>query len=105
MITREMDIQPGEILIGRPLGMSCGCPITHCGIAMDVDQRTGVIVWCVTGPLNPRQQGFKDLGYYIAEGYEGLITKPAATSRSACATTSSRGCACCNGGTADWSTT
>jgi uncharacterized Fe-S cluster-containing protein len=73
LITREMDIQVGDILIGRPLGMSCGCPITHCGVAMNVDKRTGVIVWCVTGPLNPRQKGFKDLGYYIAEGYEGLI--------------------------------
>jgi len=73
MITREMEITTGDVLIGRPLGMSCGCPITHCGIAMDVDKRTGVIVWCVTGPLNPRQKGFKDLGYYIAEGYEGII--------------------------------
>jgi uncharacterized Fe-S cluster-containing protein len=75
LITREMDIQVGDILIGRPLGMSCGCPITHCGVAVDVDKRTGVIVWCVTGPLNPRQKGFKDLGYYIAEGYEGLINQ------------------------------
>ena len=75
MLTRELHIQPGDILIGRPLGMSCGCPITHCGVAMEVDPRTGVIVWCVTGPLNPRQKGFKDLGYYIAEGYEGLITQ------------------------------
>ncbi len=75
MLTREMNIQPGDILIGRPLGMSCGCPITHCGVAMEVDPRTGVIVWCVTGPLSPRQKGFKDLGYYIAEGYEGLITQ------------------------------
>ena len=73
MITREMDIQAGDTLIGRPLGMSCGCPITHCGVAIDVDKRTGVIVWCVTGPLDPRQKGYKDLGYYIAEGYEGLI--------------------------------
>ncbi|NMC14487.1 MAG: Fe-S cluster protein [Chloroflexi bacterium] len=73
LITRELDIQVGDILIGRPLGMSCGCPITHCGVTMDVDKRTGVIVWCVTGPLNPRQKGYKDLGYYIAEGYEGLI--------------------------------
>jgi uncharacterized Fe-S cluster-containing protein len=73
MITREMNIQPGEVLIGRPLGMSCGCPITHCGIAQNVDHRTGVLSWCVTGPLQPRQQGYKDLGYYIAEGYEGLI--------------------------------
>ncbi len=75
LITRELDVQPGDILIGRPLGMSCGCPITHCGVAMEVDKRTGVIVWCVTGPLNPRQKGFKDLGYYIAEGYEGLINQ------------------------------
>ena len=75
LITREMDVQVGDVLIGRPLGMSCGCPITHCGVAMNVDKRTGVIVWCVTGPLRPREQGFKDLGYYIAEGYEGLITQ------------------------------
>jgi uncharacterized Fe-S cluster-containing protein len=75
IITREMNIKPGDILIGRPLGMSCGCPITHCGVAMQVDHRTGVIVWCVTGPLRPRQEGFKDLGYYIAEGYEGLVHK------------------------------
>jgi uncharacterized Fe-S cluster-containing protein len=75
MLTRELDIQKGDVLIGRPLGMSCGCPITHCGIAMEVDPRNGVIVWCVTGPLKPREQGFKDLGYYIAEGYEGLITE------------------------------
>jgi uncharacterized Fe-S cluster-containing protein len=73
LLTREMDIQVGDILIGRPLGMSCGCPITHCGVAMDVDKRTGVLTWCVTGPLGPRQKGFKDLGYYIAEGYEGLV--------------------------------
>lgn len=73
MLTREMDIQVGDTLIGRPLGMSCGCPVTHCGVAVDVDPRTGVITWCVTGPLRPRQQGFKDLGYYIAEGYEGIV--------------------------------
>ena len=73
MLTRELEITPGDILIGRPLGMSCGCPITHCGVVMEVDRRTGVIVWCVTGPLKPRQDGFKDLGYYIAEGYDGLV--------------------------------
>jgi uncharacterized Fe-S cluster-containing protein len=75
IITRELNVQPGDTLIGRPLGMSCGCPITHCGVAMQVDHRTGVIVWCVTGPLRPRQEGYKDLGYYIAEGYEGLVYK------------------------------
>jgi uncharacterized Fe-S cluster-containing protein len=75
ILTRELNVQVGDVLIGRPLGMSCGCPITHCGVATHVDHRTGIIVWCVTGPLNPRQKGFKDLGYYSAEAYEGLITE------------------------------
>lgn len=73
MLTRELDINQGETLIGRPLGMSCGCPITHCGIAMKVERSMGVIVWCVTGPLQPRKSGYKDLGYYSAEAYEGII--------------------------------
>jgi len=42
---------------------------------MSVDPRTGVIVWCVTGPLRARAEGFKDLGYYSAQAYEGLITE------------------------------
>lgn len=75
MMTREMDMKAGDIMIGRPLGMSCGCPITHCGVVMDVDSRTGVMSWCVTGPLDPRKKGFKDIGYYIAEAYEGLINR------------------------------
>jgi ABC-type lipoprotein export system ATPase subunit len=75
LITREMDITVGDILIGRPLGMSCGCPITHCGVVVEVDKRTGVMTWCVTGPLGPRTHGFKDIGYYIAEAYEGLVLK------------------------------
>jgi uncharacterized Fe-S cluster-containing protein len=75
MLTREMEISVGDLMVGRPLGMSCGCPMTHCGVVTEVDRRTGVIVWCVTGPLGPRKHGFKDIGYYIAEGYEGLITQ------------------------------
>ncbi|MBN2024727.1 MAG: hypothetical protein JW809_18255 [Pirellulales bacterium] len=73
LVTRELDVRVGDVLIGRPLGMSCGCPITHCGVARDVDRKTGVIVWCVTGPLQPREHGYKDLGYYSAEGYEGMV--------------------------------
>jgi len=73
LLTREMELQKGEIIIGRPLGVSCGCPVTHSGVIRDIDQKTGVIVWCVTGPLSPRQEGFKDLGYYTALAYEGLI--------------------------------
>ncbi len=75
MITRELEVAVGDVLMGRPLGMSCGCPITHCGVATSVDPRTGVITWCVTGPLLPRARGCKDIGYYIAEAYEGLVAR------------------------------
>ncbi len=73
MLTRELDIQVGDVLIGRPLGMSCGCPVTHCGIVTSVEKKNGVIVWCVTGPLEPRAKGYKDLGYYVAQAYEGIV--------------------------------
>ncbi|MGV8121429.1 MAG: (Fe-S)-binding protein [Candidatus Xenobiia bacterium LiM19] len=73
MLTRELDITVGDILIGRPLGMSCGCPITHCGKVMKVEKIPGVIVWCVTGPLQARNEVYKDMGYYSAEAYEGMI--------------------------------
>ena len=98
MITREMDIKPGDVMIGRPLGMSCGCPITHCGIAMNVDARTGVIVWCVTGPLRPRQQGYKVfLATTLPRGTKAWPPRRDANSRSACGTTSNPACACCSG--------
>ena len=73
VLTRELDIQVGEVLVGRPLGISCGCPVTHCGIVQSVDTKNCTLEWCVTGPLHPRQQGFKDIGYYSAQAYEGLI--------------------------------
>ncbi len=72
-LVKELGVKKGDIMIGRPMGMSCGCPITHCGVVIDADARNGVINWCVTGPLQPRSQGFVDIGYYVAQGYEGLI--------------------------------
>lgn len=72
-LVRELGVKKGDIMIGRPMGMSCGCPITHCGIVTDADARNGVINWCVTGPLKPRSEGFIDIGYYTAQAYEGLI--------------------------------
>ncbi len=73
VLTRELDIQVGEVLVGRPLGFSCGCPVTHCGVVQSVDVKNCTLEWCVTGPLHPRQHGFKDIGYYSAQAYEGLI--------------------------------
>jgi len=72
-LVKELGVKKDDIMIGRPMGMSCGCPITHCGIVSDVDARNGVINWFVTGPLRPRSEGFIDIGYYVAQGYEGII--------------------------------
>lgn len=72
-LVKELGVKKGDIMIGRPMGMSCGCPITHCGIVTDTDPRNGVINWCVTGPLRPRSEGFIDIGYYVAQAYDGLI--------------------------------
>lgn len=74
-MARELELKEGDIILGRPMGMSCGCPITHCGYVMKADYLNGVIDWCVTGPLQTRREGFKDIGYYVAQGYEGLITE------------------------------
>jgi uncharacterized Fe-S cluster-containing protein len=72
-LVKELGIKKGDVLIGRPMGMSCGCPVTHCGVATDVDARNGVINWYVTGPLRPRSEGFVDIGYYVSQAYEGII--------------------------------
>ena len=72
-LVKDLDIKKGDILIGRPMGMSCGCPVTHCGVVTDSDPRNGVVYWCVTGPLRPRSEGFKDIGFYVSQAYEGVI--------------------------------
>jgi uncharacterized Fe-S cluster-containing protein len=72
-LVKELGVKKGDVMIGRPMGMSCGCPITHCGIVSSADPRNGVIEWFVTGPLRPRSEGFIDIGYYVAQGYEGII--------------------------------
>ena len=72
-LVKDLGVKPGDVMIGRPMGMSCGCPITHCGVVTDVDARNGVIKWCVTGPLRPRSDGFIDIGYYVAQAYDGII--------------------------------
>jgi uncharacterized Fe-S cluster-containing protein len=74
-LVKDLGVKKGDVMIGRPMGMSCGCPITHCGIVTDADPRNGVINWCVTGPLRPRNEGFVDIGYYVAQAYDGLITE------------------------------
>lgn len=72
-LVKELAVKKGDVMIGRPMGMSCGCPVTHCGIVSSVDVRNGVINWNVTGPLRPRSEGFVDIGYYVSQAYEGII--------------------------------
>jgi len=56
-LVKELGVKKGDVMIGRPMGMSCGCPITHCGVVTAADPRNGVIEWCVTGPLRPEAKG------------------------------------------------
>jgi uncharacterized Fe-S cluster-containing protein len=72
-LVKELEVKKGDVMIGRPMGMSCGCPVTHCGVVTDVDARNGVIHWNVTGPLRPRAEGFVDIGFYVSQAYEGII--------------------------------
>jgi uncharacterized Fe-S cluster-containing protein len=72
-LVKELNVKKGDVMIGRPMGMSCGCPVTHCGVVSDVDPRNGVIYWNVTGPLRPRSEGFIDIGFYVSQAYEGII--------------------------------
>jgi uncharacterized Fe-S cluster-containing protein len=72
-LVKDLEIKKGDILVGRPMGMSCGCPVTHCGVVTDADPKNGVVYWYVTGPLRPRNEGFKDIGFYVSQAYEGLI--------------------------------
>lgn len=73
ILVKELGVKKGDVMIGRPMGMSCGCPVTHCGVVSDVDARNGVINWHVTGPLRPRTEAFVDIGYYVSQAYEGII--------------------------------
>lgn len=72
-LVKELAVKKGDVMIGRPMGMSCGCPITHCGVVAEVDARNRVINWNITGPLKPRMGGFVDIGYYVSQAYEGII--------------------------------
>jgi uncharacterized Fe-S cluster-containing protein len=72
-LVKELGVKKGDVMIGRPMGMSCGCPVTHCGVVSEVDTRNGVVYWNVTGPLRPRSEGFVDIGFYVSQAYEGVI--------------------------------
>jgi len=69
----KLGIKKGDVCYGRPAWLSCGCPVTHVGVAMeDPDYFNGTMVWCIVGPIAARQGGI-NLGYYNSTSYDGLV--------------------------------
>lgn len=67
----KLKLKKGNIIIGRP--MAAGCPVTHCGKIMDLDEKSGLIEWCVVGPLAVRGAPLLDIGSYGPVAFDGLI--------------------------------
>lgn len=72
-LLKEKDIWVGDILIGRPF--SAGCPVTHCGKVKEIDVLSGLITWCVVGPMLARSLNCKDIGCYHVHAFKGLVKK------------------------------
>jgi uncharacterized protein len=70
----KLQIKKGDICYGRPAWISCGCPLTHCGIVVEEpDYFNGTFIWCITGPLNARDPKAKNIGFYNTTAYEGIV--------------------------------
>jgi len=72
-LVERWDIQPGDILTGRPMG--AGCPVQHVLSVLSVRRVSGVIVTHVVGPLFSRGSVVKDLEAYHIIGFEGMAQK------------------------------
>ncbi|HOW19895.1 MAG TPA: (Fe-S)-binding protein [Phycisphaerae bacterium] len=69
----KLGIRKGDVLYGRPGWISCGCPVTHCGVVVEEpDYFNGTLVWCIVGPMAARQRGIS-IGGYNTTAYEGLV--------------------------------
>jgi uncharacterized Fe-S cluster-containing protein len=69
-LVERWDIQPGDILTGRPMG--AGCPVQHVLKVLSASMVSGVIVTHVVGPLFSRGREVKDLEAYHIIGFEGM---------------------------------
>lgn len=69
-LVERCDIQPGDILTGRPMG--AGCPVQHVLRVISASMVSGVIVTHVVGPLFSRGRAVKDLEAYHIIGFEGM---------------------------------
>jgi uncharacterized Fe-S cluster-containing protein len=69
-LVERWDIQPGDILTGRPMG--AGCPVQHVLRVLSASKVSGVIITHVVGPMFSRDREVKDLEAYHMIGFEGL---------------------------------
>lgn len=71
MLTRELKIRPGDMIIGRALG--CGSAAVQGGRVLSADPKTGVI--CRTLCESSGARAAKDIGFYIPQAYEGIVSE------------------------------
>ncbi|MBS7248679.1 MAG: hypothetical protein QXW47_10355 [Candidatus Jordarchaeales archaeon] len=69
ILTRELDIKKGDIIVGRPMGQ--GCPVQHVLEVIDIDRFCVITAW-VVGPQHSRSRDFKEIGPYSLVAFEGL---------------------------------
>ncbi len=75
-MVERWNIQPGDILTGRPMG--AGCPVQHVLQVISASINSGLLTCHVVGPAFSRGREVKDLEAYHMIGFEGIavpITK------------------------------
>jgi len=68
----KMEIRPGDIVIGRPMG--AGCPVQHVLRVIAASEISGLLTCHVVGPAFSRNKTVKDVEAYHMIGFEGLAT-------------------------------
>ncbi|MDD4238441.1 MAG: Fe-S cluster protein, partial [Desulfotomaculaceae bacterium] len=72
-MVEKMNIQKGDLVLGRPMG--AGCPIPHVLKVIKADRVTGLLYTWVVGPKYSREQAVKDVSAYHMIGFEGIATR------------------------------
>jgi uncharacterized Fe-S cluster-containing protein len=72
-LVEKMNIQKGDLVLGRPMG--AGCPIPHVLRIIKADMVTGLLYTWVVGPKYSRDQEVKDVTAYHMVGFEGIANR------------------------------
>ncbi|HBC94515.1 MAG TPA: Fe-S cluster protein [Pelotomaculum sp.] len=72
-LVEKMNIQKGDLVLGRPMG--AGCPIPHVLKVIKAEAVTGLLYTWVVGPKYSREQEVKDVTAYHMIGFEGIATR------------------------------